>query len=75
VVWNVWGPVILTSIPFAIASWIMEAFHPAHSLAGFFLQIIATLPVFFLTVALIFRSFVRSQVLPKIRSMFFAEAR
>jgi O-antigen/teichoic acid export membrane protein len=75
VAWNVWGPVILTSIPFAIASWAMESFHPAHSIAEFFLQVIATLPVFFLTVALIFRSFVRSQVLPKIRSLFFAEAR
>jgi hypothetical protein len=53
----------------------MEAFHPAHSLAEFFLQVIAALPIFFLTVAVIFRSFVRSQVLPKIRSMFFAEAR
>jgi O-antigen/teichoic acid export membrane protein len=67
VVWNVWGPVILTSIPFAIASWTIEAFHPAHSIAEFFFQVIATLPVFFLAVALIFRSFVRSQVLPKIR--------
>jgi O-antigen/teichoic acid export membrane protein len=75
VVWNVWGPAILTSIPFAIASWVMEAFYPAHSLVEFFVQVIATLPVFFLTVALIFRSFVRSQVLPKIRSLFFAEAR
>jgi O-antigen/teichoic acid export membrane protein len=75
VVWNVWGPVLLSSIPFAIASWTMESLHPAHSLVEFFLQVIATLPVFFLTVALIFRSFVRSQILPKIRSMFFAEAR
>jgi O-antigen/teichoic acid export membrane protein len=69
VVWNVWGPVILTSVPFAIASWSIEAFHPAHSIAEFVLQVIATLPIFFLTVALIFRSFVRSQVLPKIRSL------
>jgi len=75
VVWNVWGPTILTSIPFAIASWTIEAFHPAHSIAEFFFQVIATLPIYFLTVALIFRSFVRSQVLPKIRSLFFAEAR
>jgi hypothetical protein len=53
----------------------METFHPAHNIAEFFLQVIVTLPVFFLTVALVFRSFVRSQVLPKIRSLFFAVAR
>lgn len=75
VIWNVWGPTILSSIPFAIASWTMETFHPAHNIAEFFLQVIVTLPVFFLTVALVFRSFVRSQVLPKIRSLFFAVAR
>jgi O-antigen/teichoic acid export membrane protein len=68
VLWNVWGPVLLTSIPFAIASWAMESFHPAHSVVEFVLQLIATLPVFFLTATLIFRGFVRSQVLPKIRS-------
>ncbi len=75
VVWNVWGPTILASIPFAIASWAIEVHYPAHNIAEFFLQVIATLPVFLLTVALIFRSFVRQQVLPKIRSLLFAEAR
>jgi O-antigen/teichoic acid export membrane protein len=75
VVWNVWGPAILTSIPFAIASWTIEALYPAHNIVEFFLQVIATLPVFLLTVALIFRSFVRNQVLPRIRSLLFVEAR
>jgi O-antigen/teichoic acid export membrane protein len=75
VIWNVWGPMILASVPFAIATYAVERFIPAHSLGIFFLQVIATLPIYFLTVAVIFRSFVRSQVLPRVRSLLLTEAR
>ncbi len=74
VVWHVWGPMILTSVPFAVASCAIEAFLPAHSLAMFFLQVIATLPIFFLAVALVFRTYVRKQILPRVRMFLFAES-
>ena len=69
VVWTVWGPLILASIPFAVVSWALETFHPAHSLLVFFLQVGATLAVFLIIVAFVFRSFVRSEVVPRVRSL------
>ncbi|HEY4783634.1 MAG TPA: flippase, partial [Chthoniobacterales bacterium] len=59
VIWQIWGPMLLASIPFAIASYAISILFPAHSLAVFFLQVLATLPIFFLTVALVFRVYVR----------------
>ena len=75
VIWQIWGPMLLASIPFAIASYAISILFPAHSLAVFFLQVLATLPIFFLTVALVFRVYVRSQILPRVRSLFIAEAK
>jgi O-antigen/teichoic acid export membrane protein len=73
VIFNIWGPMLLASIPFAIASFAVGFLFPAHNLAVFFLQVVATLPVFLLTVALVFQAYVRSQILPRVRSLFFAE--
>ncbi len=75
VIGQIWGPMLLASIPFAIASYAINILAPAHSLAIFFLQVFATLPIFFLTVALVFRVYVRSQILPRVRSLFIAEAK
>jgi O-antigen/teichoic acid export membrane protein len=75
VIAQIWGPMLLASIPFAAASYAVSILFPAHSLAVFFLQVLATLPIFFLTVALVFRVYVRSQILPKVRSLFIAEAK
>jgi hypothetical protein len=33
----------------------------------FFLQIIAALPIFFITIGLVFHSYVRSELLPKLK--------
>lgn len=74
VVWNVWMPMFLSSIPFAIATYAVNLFFPAHNLTVFFLQVIATLPIFLITVGLIFRTYVLSQIMPKVRSFFFANA-
>ena len=71
---NVWSPVILAGIPFAAASYAWERLLPPHSLGIFFVQVFATLPVFFLTIALVFRGFISTQVVPRIRSLFFARA-
>jgi O-antigen/teichoic acid export membrane protein len=75
VIWQIWAPMLLASIPFAIASYAVNILAPAHSLAVFFLQVLATLPIFFVTVAMVFRVYVRSQILPRVRSLFIAEAK
>ena len=74
VLFGVWTPMLLATIPFAAATYAVNVLFPARNLAIFFLQVIATLPVFFITVGLLFRSYVRSEILPKVRSLFFAEA-
>jgi len=71
----VWAPMFLSSIPFAIATYAVGVLFPAHNLGVFILQVIGTLPVFLITIGLAFRAYVRSQILPRIRSFFFAEAR
>ncbi|MGA7158724.1 MAG: oligosaccharide flippase family protein [Acidobacteriaceae bacterium] len=74
VVGKIWAPMFLAAIPFTIATYAVEVLFPARNLLVFILQVIATLPVFLATVALVFRTFVRSQILPKIKSFFVAEA-
>jgi O-antigen/teichoic acid export membrane protein len=75
VLWTVWMPMFLSAVPFAIATYTVGVLFPARNLTIFFLQIIATLPIFFITILLIFRSYVRSEILPRMRSLFFAEAK
>ena len=75
VMWKVWAPVFLSSIPFAIATYAVNIVFPAHKLTVFIFQVMVTLPVFFITVGMVFRTYVRSQIFPKIRSFFLAEAR
>jgi O-antigen/teichoic acid export membrane protein len=69
VIWQVWTPVFLSAIPFAMVSYAIERSHPAHSLMVFVLQVAATLPVFFITVALIFRTYIRNEVMPRVCSL------
>ena len=75
VIWKVWAPVYLSSVPFAIATYAVNVRFPAHNLMVFFLQVIALLPIFVITIALVFRAYVRNQIFPKIRSYFLAETR
>jgi O-antigen/teichoic acid export membrane protein len=70
VLWKVWAPMFLSSIPFAVATYTIEMFLPARSLTIFIFQVFATLPIFFVAIGLIFRAYVRSQVLPKVRLFF-----
>jgi O-antigen/teichoic acid export membrane protein len=74
VIGSVWAPMFLSAIPFAIATYAFSVLLPARNLAVFFLQVIATLPIFFITLGLVFRTYVRSQILPRVRSFFFANA-
>src|SRR5664280_1584002 len=41
VVWKVWAPVYLSSVPFAIVTYVVNDRFPAHNLTVFFIQIIA----------------------------------
>jgi len=63
----VWAPMFLSAIPFALVTYFVNHYFPAHNLAVFFLQVIAVLPVFIVVVGWIFRSFISSQILPKVR--------
>jgi O-antigen/teichoic acid export membrane protein len=72
VIWGVWSPILLASVPFAVASWLVDICFPAHSMIGFMLQVIATLPVFLIPAIIIFRKFLRDRVLPTIKQMFAA---
>jgi O-antigen/teichoic acid export membrane protein len=72
VIFHVWAPVIIGSVPFAFATYAVELFYPARNLAIFALQVSATLPIYFLAVAFIFRTYVRSEIFPRVRSLLFA---
>jgi len=70
VVWKVWAPMFLSSIPFAIATYAVNIRFPAHSLAVLFLQVIAVLPVFFITIGLVFRTYVCNQIIRRVRAFY-----
>ncbi len=65
-----WLPMFLATIPFAIASYIVNRFYPPNSLAVFFLQTLAILPIFVLAISIVFRDYVRSWVIPKVQVFF-----
>lgn len=69
VVSRVWAPMFLSVVPFAFASWFVNAHVQTHSVGMFFLQTIALLPLFLATAALVFHSQVRESVLPRLRSI------
>jgi O-antigen/teichoic acid export membrane protein len=70
VIWKVWGPVYLSAVPFAIASYFVDVFFPVHHMVMFFLQTMALLPVFFISIGLMFRENVKRLVLPRVKSFF-----
>ena len=72
---KVWAPVFLSSIPFAIATYAVNVYFPAHKLTVFILQTMAILPIFFITVGLVFRTYVCNQIFPRIRAFLLAGAR
>ncbi|HEV2647170.1 MAG TPA: oligosaccharide flippase family protein [Acidobacteriaceae bacterium] len=74
VIAKIWLPVIAAAIPFACVTFATEKFYPARSLPIFFLQVIATLPVFFIAVGLLFRTYVRDYILPRIKLLSFLNA-
>jgi O-antigen/teichoic acid export membrane protein len=72
---NVWGPVFLCSIPFALASYAVEILFPPRNVLIFILQTAALMPIFWLVVGLTFRENLKRQILPRLKSFFYAHAR
>lgn len=72
---KVWGPVFLCAVPFAGASFAVNAFFPARNMVMFILQTIALLPIFAVSVGWIFRDNFKRRILPQIKSYFHAEAK
>jgi O-antigen/teichoic acid export membrane protein len=72
---NVSGPVFLCAVPFAAASYAVDVFFPAHNMVIFGLQTLTLLPIFAIAICIVFRDNVRRQILPKVRSFFYADAK
>lgn len=72
---NVWGPVFLCAIPFAIASYLVEILLPVRNMAVFILQTMALLPVFLVSIGLMFRNNIKRQILPRVRLFFYEGAK
>ncbi len=54
-VWQTWIRTGLAALPYAVGCYMVERFWPAHNLAFFLLQIALMLPLFPLTLAVVFR--------------------
>jgi O-antigen/teichoic acid export membrane protein len=72
---NVWAPVFLSAVPFAMASYAVDVIFPARNMAVFALQTAALLVIFIGAVGLVFRDNVKRQVIPSVRSYFYALAK
>jgi len=72
---SVWGPVLLCAVPFAVASYAVDVLFPVRSMAMFALQTIALLPFFGIAIGLMFRDNVKRQILPRVRSFLYANAK
>lgn len=53
--WQTWGRTVLAVVPYAVACYLVEHYWPVQNLAVFFLQIALMLPLFPLTLALVYR--------------------
>ena len=68
VVFRVWMPMYLSAVPFAVVTYLVDRFLPAPNFAVFCLQVFACLPVFFIVIAVVFRSYLRIYLFPRLRS-------
>jgi hypothetical protein len=72
---DVWGPVFLSAVPFAVASYAVDVLFPPRHMIEFILQTLALLPVFGIVIGFMFRDNIKRQILPRVRSLFLAEAK
>jgi len=72
---SVWGPLFLSAVPFAVASYLVDVFFPARDMTIFILQTVALLPIFAMSIGWIFRNDIKREILPRIWSLFRVETR
>jgi O-antigen/teichoic acid export membrane protein len=53
-IWQGWVTIVLCSMPFALATWLVDRYTHPGSLVTFFAQILLVLPVYFLSVLVLF---------------------
>jgi O-antigen/teichoic acid export membrane protein len=53
-IWEGWMKITLCAIPFGIGSVLVDRYEPVHSLGIFFLQVLLTLPIYFIGVFALF---------------------
>lgn len=63
-----WAPMILCVLPFAGVSYLLNTYHPAHSILEFLAETVAILPVFLVAVGILYRGELRSQLIPTART-------
>jgi O-antigen/teichoic acid export membrane protein len=70
--WNVfgriWAPMLLSAVPFALASFMVDRSFRTANVATFLLQTAALLPIFLAAVAVVFRTELRERGVPAVRS-------
>jgi O-antigen/teichoic acid export membrane protein len=71
---SVWGPLLLSAVPFAAASYLVEVFFRARNMALFILQTVILLPIFAMSIGWIARKDIKRIILPRIGSLFHFEA-
>lgn len=72
IVFRVWGPICLASIPFAAVSYAIDRLITTQKILAFILQTFASLPIFLIGAALVFRQDIRSYIMPRVKSFLFA---
>lgn len=75
VIFKVWGPMILSALPFALASYFVGTHYPARNILMFMLETVALLPVFFVTVSVMLRGEIRARLLPPLRAFLASKTR
>ncbi len=64
---KIWSPMLLSAVPFAVASYLVDLRYPPHSIVMFIVQTVALLPLFLLALAVLFRDPLRQRALPAAR--------
>ena len=68
VIGTVWMPMLLSAVPFSVASYWVNVTFPAKDMLIFFAQTAALLPIFLLAVSLVFRDQLKSRIYPAARA-------
>lgn len=70
---DVWAPVYLCAIPYAVASLLVDRYFFPRTMVMFTSQIFALLPILGCTFGLVFRNQIKIHIVPRLRSFFLRE--